>query len=89
MSGKHTTQEQVSRYMNSRQSIDSQSKAAAKAGFSERTGWRIEKQEHQRGVERHWRTRKDPLEAVWRALKSPETNNYPQQNRKFLALNSY
>ena len=51
--------------MNSRQSGDSQSKAAAKAGISERTGRRIEKQEHQSGRERHWRTRKDPLEAVW------------------------
>ena len=74
--------------MNSRQSGDTQSKAAAKAGISERTGWRIEKQEHKRGEERHWRTRKDPLEAVWRALKSPETN-YPQQNRKFLVLSWY
>ena len=74
--------------MNSRQSGDTQSKAAAKAGISERTGWRIEKQEHKRGEERHWRTRKDPLEAVWRALKSPETN-YPQQNRKLLVLSWY
>jgi hypothetical protein len=55
----------VSKYLNSRKSGDSQSKAAAKAGSSKRTGRRVEKQEHQSSRERHWRTRKDPLEAVW------------------------
>ena len=39
--------------------------SAAKAGISIRSGRRIEKGQHQDAKERHWRTRRDPLEAVW------------------------
>lgn len=41
--------------------------AASKAGISERSGRRIEKGEivHASKPVRHWRTRKDPFEAVW------------------------
>ena len=64
--------------MNSRQSGDTQSKAAAKAGISERTGRRIKKQEHQRDGERNWRSRRDPLEAVWRMDLLPSLEREPR-----------
>ena len=51
--------------MSCRQSGDSQTLAAAKAGISERSARRIEKQEHQPGGKRYWRTREDPLAGVW------------------------
>jgi hypothetical protein len=64
--GKRITQRQESLYMSTRQSGKSQEMAAAKADISERSGRRIE----QGGrpsvpVERHWRTREDPFEAIW------------------------
>ena len=43
LSGKPLTQSQVNRYMNSRQSGDTQQQSADKAGISVRTGRRIEK----------------------------------------------
>ncbi len=67
MPGKRITQRQESLYMNTRKSGKSQETAAAKAAISERSGRRIEKGE---GLsipgERHWRTREDPLEAIWK-----------------------
>jgi len=51
--------------MKSRQAGSSQELSAAKAGVSVRTGRRIEKGEKTGKKERHWRTRKDPLEDVW------------------------
>ena len=42
MPGKHATDHQVRRYMGSRKDGYSQAAAAARAGFSERTGRRIE-----------------------------------------------
>ena len=42
MPGKHATDHQVRRYMDSRKDGYSQAAAAARAGFSERTGRRIE-----------------------------------------------
>jgi hypothetical protein len=66
LSGKRITQQQESLYMSKRQQGKSQETASAKAGISERSGRRIEKGErHSAPGERHWRTREDPLEAIW------------------------
>ena len=52
--------------MQHRQSGASQEVAAAKAGISVRSGRRIEQSGTPRPrVQRNWRTREDPLEAVW------------------------
>ncbi|MDD2660653.1 MAG: IS21 family transposase [Methylococcales bacterium] len=52
--------------MSKRQLGQSQETAAAKAAISERSGRRIEKGERQPiRKERHWRTREDPLDAIW------------------------
>jgi len=51
--------------MQSRQKGLTQPAAAAKTGISVRSGRRIEKGQHTATSERHWRTREDPLEAVW------------------------
>lgn len=51
--------------MNSRQSGDTQERAALKAGISVRTGRRIEKDQRKEPGERHWRTRQDPFAEVW------------------------
>ncbi len=67
MPGKRITQRQESLYMNTRKSGKSQETAAAKASISERSGRRIEKGERLSiPGERHWRTREDPLEAIWK-----------------------
>jgi transposase InsO family protein len=66
LSGKRITQQQESLYMNKRQLGQSQETAAACASISERSGRRIEKGQRQSiPGERHWRTRKDPLEVIW------------------------
>lgn len=65
MSGKHITQLQDNSYMKNRQTGCTQETSAAKAGISVRSGRRIEKSERAEHKERKWRTRKDPLEAVW------------------------
>lgn len=51
--------------MQSRQRGLSQATAATKADLSVRSGRRIEKGQHSTVVEHHWRTRQDPLAAVW------------------------
>ena len=51
--------------MQSRQRGLSQITAASKTDISVRSGRRIEKGQHETGTERHWRTRQDPMEAVW------------------------
>jgi len=51
--------------MKSRQSGCTQETSAAKADISVRSGRRIEKGQRHNTKERHWRTRKDPLAAVW------------------------
>ncbi len=51
--------------MKSRQAGCSQEQSAAKAGISVRTGRRIEKGEKPDKTQRHWRTRQDPMGAVW------------------------
>ena len=62
MPGQHITNRQEELY----QQGGSQESAAAKAGISVRSGRRIEKSGDSRSkTERHWRTREDPLDAVW------------------------
>jgi transposase InsO family protein len=60
------TKQQVKVFMDERASGKSQVAAAAKAGISERTGRRVEREGGVGGRKpRHWRTRRDPFEAVW------------------------
>jgi len=55
-----------------------QAVAAAKAGLSERTARRIDSQSHQPGAgKRAWRTRTDPLVAVWEPVVLPLLNQIP------------
>src|SRR5699024_5842232 len=65
VSGCRITDQQDKRYMNYRKT-HTQATAAAKAGISERSARRIDKQEIQpkRSTPRTWRTRKDPLADV-------------------------
>jgi len=67
MPGKHITTQQVRLYMTHRKQGDSQARASAKAGMSERTGRRIDTGKLTPGAARarHWRTRKDPFVGVW------------------------
>ncbi|WP_454882430.1 IS21 family transposase [Sphingomonas oryzagri] len=67
MPGHHISDQQVLRYMSQRRH-HTQTAAAAKAGISERSARRIEKDPQlpsQQKRERHWRTRPDPLAQVW------------------------
>jgi hypothetical protein len=76
MPGLHVTDQQVLRYMSQR-SHHPQSIAAAKSGFSERTARRIDQDlrlPSQKKQARNWRTRSDPLAAIWpRALEMLQT----------------
>nr|VFJ49728.1 MAG: Integrase core domain-containing protein [Candidatus Kentron sp. FW] len=75
--------QQVNVYLSMRESGSRQVTAAAKAGFSERTGRRIEKGEHREDKKaRHWRTRKDPFAEVWEQELEPLLKDY----RKFSAV---
>lgn len=56
---------QVSYYMTQRKKGVTQHISAMKAGISVRSGRRIEKEQWSKTGNHHWRTRKDPLEAVW------------------------
>lgn len=79
MSGKRITQRQENLYMNKRQQGQSQETAAAKGGISERSGRRIEKGERpSMPKERHWRTREDPLDAIWEKELVPLLEREPQ-----------
>lgn len=62
---------QVSYYMTQRKKGVTQHISAMKAGISVRSGRRIEKDQWSKAGERHWRTRKDPLEAVWDSMLVP------------------
>ena len=66
MPGKRITDHQVHKYKNYRNK-HSQEAAAAKVGISERSARRIENAAGlpSQRPKRHWRTREDPLSAVW------------------------
>ena len=66
MPGKKITRQQEVLFMHHRQTGSTQESAAAKAGISIRSGRRIDKAGGPRPVpRRNWRTRDDPLDAVW------------------------
>jgi hypothetical protein len=73
------TPQQVQLFMQQRQNGASQQLSAARAGFSVRTGYRIEKGTHQpkAGQLRSHRTRVDPLIAVWESELVPLLRNFP------------
>ena len=70
MPGSRITKKQEEIYMRSRQTGLSQEVAAAKRGVSVRSGRRIERGERS-PVLRTWRTREDPLAAVWEVHLAP------------------
>jgi hypothetical protein len=80
MSGQRITKYQVQVYMNGRETGLTQAKAAAIAGISARSGQRIEAGEHQpnRGRVRDWRSRSDPLAAVWESEIEPMLRQQPK-----------
>ena len=63
--------------MKNRQSGCTQELSAAKAGISVRSGRRIEKDDRSGKGGRHWKTRKDPLAAVWKSELEPLLENEP------------
>ena len=74
------TEQQVSVYMSAREQGRSQEAAAAKAGFTERTGRRVEKRggSHGRPGRRSWRTREDPFAEVWESELVPMLEKEPR-----------
>jgi hypothetical protein len=79
MPGLHITDRQVRRYMSSRREGHSQAAAAARAGFSERTGRRIEAEPRlpSQREGRCYRTRADPFAEVWRDELAPLLASMP------------
>ncbi len=63
--------------MKNRQAGCTQETSAAKAGISVRSGRRIEKGQKTEQKERHWRTRKDPLQDVWESELVPLLEREP------------
>lgn len=59
------TKQQVKVFMSQRKQGKTQVAAAARAGISERSARRIERERGQESGPRHWRTRPDPFAAVW------------------------
>jgi len=79
MPGSWINHSQRSLYMTSRFKDESQERAAARSGFSERSGRRIEKDEggpDHRKPRRH-RTRKDPFASVWEPELVPMLEAHP------------
>lgn len=79
MSGTSITNQQVKLYMSYRkESEQTQVKAAAKAGFSERTARRIDSDEHQSSHKpRQYRTRKDPFDGLFEEFLVPLLKENP------------
>ena len=77
VSGKPITDQQRRLYMSYRQG-ETQERAAARAGISDRTGRRIERGESgKQRPPRDWRTRQDPLSDVWDPEILPLLSNQP------------
>lgn len=78
--GRYIKDYQVQVYMRARETGCTQPEAAAIAGFSERSGRRIEQGEHQPKyrAERDWRTRADPLVQVWDSELEPMLRREPR-----------
>ncbi len=72
MPGTRITDQQVTIYMTQRKQ-HSQIVAAAKAGISERSARRIDQlNQRHKPIQRHWRTRQDPLESIWDSIVVPK-----------------
>lgn len=80
MSGKPINSEQVEVYMTARKEGKPQVTAAAKAGMSERSGRRVEKDELQpcNKRKRYWRTKTDPFAEVWESEMVPLLTKSPK-----------
>jgi hypothetical protein len=80
MSGKLIQAYQIHVYMKARDTGLSQGSASTLADFSTRSGQRIEQGTHQpqRGRVRDWRSRPDPLAAVWESELEPMLQRHPQ-----------
>nr|VFK78260.1 MAG: Integrase core domain-containing protein [Candidatus Kentron sp. SD] len=69
--------QQVEAYLSTRRLGSTQARAAARAGFSERTARRIERGDYREGEKaRHWRTREDPFAHVWEQELEPLLRDY-------------
>jgi len=68
--------QQVDLYLSIRESGVTQGTAALRAGFSERTGRRIERGWRVERKARHWRTRDDPFTEVWEQKLEPLLKEY-------------
>ena len=67
MSGTHITNHQIRLFMQSKQDGKTIEVAAARAGFSERSAYRIQNPERNlKAKKRQWKTRQDPFEDVWK-----------------------
>lgn len=78
MSGNRISNQQVKRYMESRKQGHTQAVSAAKSGISVRSGRDIERGKRTlQTAERHWRTRKDPLEEAWKSVLVPLLEKTP------------
>ncbi len=79
MPGHRITDRQVRRYMDERRQGSTQVVAAARAGISERSARRFEDNPilPSQRPRRHWRTRVDPLEAVWESEIVPMLTQHP------------
>ena len=79
MPGKRIKATQIRLYMSERKSGCNQNKAASKAGISERSARRIDTGELNTvsKARRHWRTRPDPLAAVWESVLVPLLQTNP------------
>lgn len=77
MPGSRITRKQEELYMKGRQKGLSQVASAARGGISIRSGRRIENGQRSQPKERHWRTRSDPLEAVWQSELVPLLEREP------------
>jgi hypothetical protein len=80
MSGQRITKYQIQVYMNARESGLTQGSASMIAGISPRSGQRIEAGSHQpnRGRVHDWRSRPDPLAAVWESELEPMLQRQPK-----------
>lgn len=80
MPGTWITEQQAEIYMKARKKNQTQLTAAAKAGISERSGRSIESgsRSDPRAKEHVWRTRIDPLEAVWPSVLVPLLEQQPK-----------
>jgi len=63
--------------MKNRQAGCTQKLSAARSGISVRSGRRIDKDEKSNRTAHHWRTRKDPFEAVWTSELEPLLEKQP------------